>query len=70
MGRRKTEEQKPWVSVAELPRTAVHPHYGKVNEVLQRAGLDRRFERLCKKYPKPAMDRPSVSFGCCSSTCG
>jgi transposase len=63
MGRRKAKQQELWVSVAELPRTAAHPYYGKVNEVLRAAGFDRKVEQLCKKYYKPVMGRPSVAPG-------
>jgi transposase len=63
MGRKKPKQQALWVSAEEMPRTAAHPYYGKVNEVLAEAGFDRAVERLCRRYYKPTMGRPSLAPG-------
>lgn len=63
MGRKKLKQQTLWVSAEEMPRTASHPYYGKVNEVLNQAGFDRAVERLCHRYYKPTMGRPSLAPG-------
>ena len=63
MGRRKLKQQEFWVSVEDMPRTAAHPYYGKVNEVLKEAGFDRKVEHLCRRYYKPTMGRPSQAPG-------
>ena len=63
MGRRKPKQQGLWVSAEEMPRTAAHPYYGKVNEVLNQAGFDRKVEQLCRRYYKPTMGRPSLAPG-------
>ena len=63
MGRKKPKQQALWVSAEEMARTAAHPYYGKVNEVLAEAGFDRAVERLCRRYYKPTMGRPSLAPG-------
>lgn len=63
MGRKKPKQQGLWVSAEEMPRTAAHPYYGKVNEVLHEAGFDRAVEQLCWRYYKPTMGRPSLAPG-------
>lgn len=63
MGRKKPKQQALWVSAEEMPRTAAHPYYGKVNEVLAEAGFDRAVEKLCRRYYKPTMGRPSLAPG-------
>lgn len=63
MGRKKLKQKTLWVSAEEMPRTAAHPYYGKVNEVLNQAGFDRAVEQLCRRYYKPTMGRPSLAPG-------
>ena len=63
MGRKKLKQKTLWVSAEEMPRTAAHPYYGKVNEVLNQAGFDRAVEQLCRRYYKPTMGRPIVAPG-------
>ncbi len=63
MGRRKPKQPGLWISSEEMPRTAAHPYYGKVNEVLHEAGFDRAVEQLCWRYYKPTMGRPSLAPG-------
>lgn len=63
MGRRKPKQPSLWISSEEMPRTAAHPYYGKVNEVLNEAGFDRKVEHLCRRYYKPTLGRPSLAPG-------
>ena len=63
MGRRKAKQQGLWISAAEIPQTAAHPYYSKVNEVLREARFDQKVEQLCRRYYKPVMGRPSMSPG-------
>jgi len=63
MGRKTPKQQGLWVSAEEMPRTAAHPYYGKVNEVLSEGGFDRKVEQLCRRYYKPTMGRPSLAPG-------
>ena len=50
MGRRKPKQQGLWLSVADIPKSASHPFYSKVNEVLAANGFDRKVEHLCRRY--------------------
>jgi transposase len=63
MGRRKAKQQGLWISAAEMPRTAAHPYYSKVYEVLREARFDHKVEQLCRRYYKPVMGRPSMAPG-------
>jgi len=63
MGRRKAKQQGLWISTAEMPRTAAHPYYNKVNEVLREARFDQKVEQLCRRYYQPVMGRPSMAPG-------
>ena len=63
MGRKKPKQQGLWLSAEEMPQTAAHPCYGKVNEVLSEGGFDRKVEQLCRRYYKPTMGRPSLAPG-------
>lgn len=63
MGKRKAKQQGLWLSTSEIPKTAGHPFYAKVNEVLERYKLDRRLEHLCRRFYKPVFGRPSISPG-------
>ena len=60
MGRRKPKQPGLWISSEEMPRTAAHPYYGKVNEVLNEAGFDRKVEHLCRRYYKPTVSSFAV----------
>lgn len=63
LGRREVERQAElWVSTAALPRTAGHPFYEKLNQLLSEAGFDRFVEGLCAAhYAK--VGRPSIPPG-------
>ena len=63
MGRRKAKQQGLWISAAEIPQTAAHPYYSKVNEVMREARFDQKVEQLCRRYYKPVMGRPSMAPG-------
>ena len=42
MGTRKQQERQEefWIATAELPRSAGHPFYERMNELLEEAGFD------------------------------
>lgn len=63
MGKRKAKQEPLFFSAQEVPRTASHPFYGKVNEILERNKVDKRLEHLCKRFYKPVMGRPSMAPG-------
>ena len=48
---------------AELPRTAGHPLYERLNELPEEAGCDAFVEERCRKFCAPKMGRPSLAPG-------
>jgi len=63
MGKRKAKQEGLWVSTEEIARSAGHPFYRKVNEVLEQQQLDQRLEHLCRRFYKPVFGRPSLAPG-------
>src|ERR1700693_5905294 len=63
MGKRKARQESLWVSTEQIARSAGHPFYGKVNEVLEQRKLDQRLEHLCRRFYKPVFGRPSMAPG-------
>src|SRR5579863_1072156 len=63
MGKRKAKQESLWVSTEQIARSAGHPFYGKVNEVLEQRKLDQRLEHLCRRFYKPVFGRPSMAPG-------
>ncbi len=57
MGRRKRRQESLFVATSELARSAGHPFYRKLNELLAAAGFDRWIERRCEGYYEAA-DKP------------
>jgi len=52
-----------WIATAELPRTAGHPFYERLNEVLEEAGFDGLVEGVCRRFYHPKMGRPGLAPG-------
>ena len=64
MGKRKTVDQQPlFVAAGKLPRSAAHPFYAKLNEVLAASKFDPFVEELCKKFYEEKIGRPSLQPG-------
>jgi len=65
MGTRKQEERQErlWIAAAELPRSAGHPFYERMNELLEEAGFDAFVEQQCRSFYAPKMGRPSLAPG-------
>ncbi|HSU69372.1 MAG TPA: transposase [Tepidisphaeraceae bacterium] len=64
MGRRKTERQQAlFIAAADLPRTAAHPFYAKLNEVLAGWKFDPFVEELCARFYAEKLGRPSLAPG-------
>jgi transposase len=61
MGQRRRGRQETfWVPTADLPRTAGHPFYERLNQVLEVNGFDRFVEERCSKFYAETMGRPSL----------
>ena len=63
MGRRKHRQDTLWVATAELPRTAGHVFYERVNRILNETEFDRFVEDACEKFYAAVMGRPSLAPG-------
>jgi transposase len=63
MGRRKRRQASLWVAASDLPSSAGHPFYSRLNRVLEAAGFDGFVERQCRQYYAPVMGRPSLAPG-------
>jgi len=64
MGRRKKQLQQPlFVAAADLPRSAAHPFYAKLNEVLAGWKFDAFVEGICQQFYAENLGRPSLAPG-------
>ncbi len=64
MGRRQRgQQQTMWLAVEQLPRTAGHVFYDRVNRVLAEHGFDDFAETTCRHFYAETMGRPGVAPG-------
>jgi transposase len=65
MGKRKQRQEVLFVTADNLPKSAGHPFYMKLNQLLAEAGFDRWVERRCQEYytPEEARGQPSIPPG-------
>ena len=52
-----------WIATSDLPTTAGHPFYDRLNRILDDAGFDPHVETLCSRFYAPTMGRPSLAPG-------
>lgn len=62
LGRREAEQSPLWVATQELPRSAGHPFYARLEGLLREAEFDRRVEDMCAPHYKDG-GRPSIPPG-------
>ncbi len=65
MGRRNRRQRQKdlWIAAADLPHTAAHPFYHRLNRLLDEHGFDKFAEQRCEKFYAPRMGRPSLTPG-------
>jgi transposase len=65
MGKRKQRQEALFLAVEDLPKSAGHPFYVKLNQLLAAADFDRWIERRCQQYYEQAERRgqPSIPPG-------
>lgn len=64
MGRRQRHRQQTmWLATEQLPRTAGHVFYDRVNKVLLEHGFDDFAEKACQQFYAETMGRPGVAPG-------
>ena len=61
--RRRARQSSMWVATADLPRSAGHPFYERLNRVLDEAGFDAFVEEQCAKFYADGVGRPSLALG-------
>jgi transposase len=52
-----------WIATSDLPTTAAHPFYDRLNRILDDAGFDAHVEALCARFSAPTMGRPGLAPG-------
>ena len=65
MGKRRRRGRQPsmWMAVSDLPRSAGHPFYERLNRVLDEAGFDAFVEEQCRQLYADGVGRPSLAPG-------
>ena len=65
MGKRPVARQASplWITTADLPTSAGHPFFERLNRVVEAAGFDAFVEGLCAGFYAPRMGRPSLRPG-------
>jgi transposase len=64
MGRRPQQRQAElWIATSDLPRSAGHAFYDKLNGLLAEADFDRFVESLCRPYYADGIGRESIPPG-------
>ncbi len=64
MGKRKrrVRQASMWIATTDLPTTAAHPFYERLNRILDEAGFDAYVEALCASF-YASIGRPSLAPG-------
>ena len=65
MGKKPAARQRSpmWVTTADLPTSAGHPFFERLNRVLEKAGFDAFVEGLCAAFYADRLGRPSLRPG-------
>ena len=63
LGRREPIQSEMWVAAKDLPRSAGHVFYTKLNRLLADADFDRRIEELCRPYYAEDVGRSGIPPG-------
>jgi len=61
--RRRKHQGEFWIAADEIPESPAHPFYSKLNQLLDRIGLDDHVEKLAAPYYAEKMGRPSLAPG-------
>src|SRR6187399_1260220 len=61
--KRKLRQESMWIATQELPRSASHPFYKRLNQILEQKGFDEYVEQVCEFFYAPTMGRPSLLPG-------
>src|SRR5437762_2567999 len=61
--RRRLKQASMWVATQDLPRSAAHPFYARLNQILDKADFDAHVEMLCQQFYADGVGRPSLPPG-------
>ena len=61
--RRRPKQTSMWVAAQDLPRSAAHPFYTRLNHILEKADFDGYDESLCQRFYTDEIGRPSLPPG-------
>src|SRR6476619_823979 len=61
--RRRPKQTSMWVATQDLPRTAAHPFYTRLNQILDNAEFDTYVESLCQRFYADEIGRPGLPPG-------
>jgi transposase len=61
--RRRPKQASMWVATQDLPRSAAHPFYTRLNQILNTADFDRYVEGLCERFYADDVGRPGLPPG-------
>jgi transposase len=61
--RRRPKQTAMWVATQDLPRTAAHPFYARLNQILDKADFDGYVESLCQRFYADEVGRPGLPPG-------
>jgi hypothetical protein len=66
--RRRRKQTSMWVATQDLPRSAAHPFYMRLNQILDEHDFDEYVEGLCQRFyaddGRPGLP-PGRDFRCC-----
>ena len=69
MGTRKQRQEEFWVATTDLPRSAGHPFYERLNELLEEAGFDGFVEDAAGGFTRRRWGVRVCRRGCTSGCC-
>jgi transposase len=61
--RRRLRLTSMWVATQDLPRTAAHPFYTRLNHILDKARFDDYVESMCQRFYTDEIGRPGLLPG-------
>jgi len=61
--RRRPKQTSMWVATQDLPSSAAHPFYARLNQTLDKADFDGHVEALCQRFYADEIGRPGLPPG-------
>jgi transposase len=61
--RRRAKQASMWVATQDLPRSAAHPFYTRLNQILDQADFDDYVESVCRRFYADEIGRPGLAPG-------